>query len=201
MGDEGPREHRYIPNKGALWLPLAGAFIGVVLWQTGTREQWTALQIAVLVAPFVVAAALLQVLFLRKVRTDADAIEISGPLMRRRLRWGEIDRLVYKGGSNITKHRHTSKIVLRGPGGKIVVNDLFRDHEALWRRIGEAVEIAGQPRLDEMIVAYENSWRPWLTVLHTEDLPETVLSIGLAIACGWAALKLPWTAFFQALAG
>jgi hypothetical protein len=198
---EAPREHRYVPAYGVLWLGLCGAAAAFLLAGTPGRAAWTWAQYAVLGAPFVAALGLLVALFYRKIRTSEEWIEVEGLVIRRRLRWDAIEEVRFKGGTHLDHFKQTDKIVLRGLAGRIVAHEAFRGYEALEQRIDAKVTAAGHASVSAARTAWHESLRSWLYLPHREDYPEFWLTIAAMVGAAWVAVRLPEQAVFQALGG
>lgn len=197
--DELAGEHRHVPWESLLWLPLIVVVGLVVTSSVEGRERWTLLHAALLVAPLLAAHLAIVLLLHRRIETNAAAIEQSGLLVRRRLRWDAVRSVEYRSGGMHNGYHQSDKIILRGPGDKIVVNSDYRDFAGLRRHIDEALVAAGGPRLADAIAADGKTWRAYIFAPHLEDLGVWLLTVTALGGAFYGAVRLAQTSWFLAL--
>lgn len=149
--------------------------------------------------PLLAAHLLIALLLYPRIETSATGIEQSGLLVRRSLRWDAVRSVKYKAGGMYNGYRQSDKIILRGPGGKIVVNSGYSDFAGLRRHIDEALFAAGGPRLADAIAADGKSWRAYIFAPHLEDLGRGLLTVTALGGAFYGAVRLAKTSWFLAL--
>ena len=197
--DDLAGEHRHVPWHSLLWLPLIVVIGLVVTSSVEGRERWTLLHAALLVAPLLAAHLLIVLLLHRRIETSATGIEQSGFLVRRSLRWDAVRSVEYKTGGMHNGYHQSDKIILRGPGGKVVVNSDYGDFAGLRRHIDEALVAADGPRLADAIAADEKSWRAYIFAPHLEDLGLWLLTVTALGGAFFGAVRLAQTSWFLAI--